>query len=158
MFGSSANITKGHTLLCLYFLEVYMIELTNEDVQTVTIGQRILFDTVVTHTGCAEYHRVNSGGVVLTKPGKYYVSFGANVAVPTGVTPTEIELELNQDGDYLMGTTMRATPANAEEYSNVSTERIVDVFVGTTATISIANVGASNISVDNPNIIVRRIA
>lgn len=135
-----------------------MIELTNPEIQTVLVGQRVIFDRAVTHTGCAEYHRGTSGNVTLTKPGKYLVSFSANIAVPTGVTPTEVALDLIQDGDILSGTVMRATPAVALEYFNVSTDRIVDVFCGTTSVIGVANAGTTNVNVDNPNIIVRRIA
>ena len=142
----------------LFYGGIKMIELTNAEIQTVTVGQRVLFDTQITHTGCAEYHRTNSSGVVLTKPGKYLVSFSANISVPTGVTPTEVTLDLIQDGDILAGTVMRATPAAVDEYFNVSTDRIVDVFCGTTSTISVSNAGTSNISVDNPNIVIRRIA
>lgn len=135
-----------------------MIELTNSEIQTVLVGQRVVFDRTITHTGCAEYHRVTSGNVTLTKPGKYLVSFSANIAIPTGVTPTEVALDLVQDGDILGGTVMRATPAAVDEYFNVSRDRIVDVFCGTTSVIGVANAGTTNVSVDNPNLIVRRIA
>lgn len=135
-----------------------MIELTNSEIQTVALGQRVLYDQVVTHTGCAEYHRAGSSGVTLTKPGKYLVSFSANIAIPTGVTPTEVALDIVQDGDILAGTVMRATPAAVDEYFNVSKDVIVDVFCGTTSTVSIANAGTSAVSVDNPNLVIRRIA
>lgn len=135
-----------------------MIELINSEIQTVTVGQRVLFNRTVTHTGCAERHRTESGTITLIKPGKYKIYFSANVAVPTGSTPTEVTLDLIQDGDILPGTIMRATPAAIDEYFNVSTERIVDVYCGSTTTISVANAGTTPVLVDNPNIIAVRVA
>lgn len=135
-----------------------MIELINSEIQTVAVGQRVLFDRTVTHTGCAERHRAESGTITLVKPGKYKVFFSANITVPTGSTPTEVALDLIQDGDILSGTVMRATPAAVGEYFNVSTERIVDVYCGQSTTISVANAGIIPVTVDNPNIIIVRVA
>jgi len=135
-----------------------MIELINSEIQTVAVGQRVIFDKSITHTGCAERHRTESGTITLVKPGKYKVFFAANITVPTGTTPTEVALNLIQDGDVLPGTLMRATPAAIEEYFNVSTERIVDVYCGSTTTISVANAGLTPALIDNPNIIIVRVA
>lgn len=135
-----------------------MIELTNSIEQTVNIDDRVLFDRVIVHSGCAERHRDGSGAVTLTKPGKYKVTFSGNIAVPTGGTLDEVSLALTVDGDVLSGTVMRATPAAVTEFFNVATDRIVDVYCGTSVTIAVENYGEVAVLVDNPNLLVVRVA
>ena len=135
-----------------------MIELTNSIAQIVEADDRVLFDRVIVHSGCAERHREGSGAITLTKPGKYKVSFSGNIAVPTGGTIDEVALALMVDGDVLTGTIMRVTPAAVEEYFNVSTVRIVDVYCGSSVTIAVENYGIDAALVDNPNLLVVRVA
>ena len=95
-----------------------MIELINTAPQTVPIGQSVVYNSTAVKGGCAERHREGSAQIVLTKPGRYLVSFSGNIAVPTGETVGEISLALTYDGEVLGGSTMRVTPAAVEEYFN----------------------------------------
>jgi hypothetical protein len=128
-----------------------MIELINTAVQTVAIGQSVLYNTVAVHSGCAERHRPGSAQIVLTKPGRYLVAFSGNIAVPTGGTVGEISLGIAQDGEILGGSLMRVTPAAVEEYFNVATQHYVDVFCSCCVPVSVQNTSGQPILVDNPN-------
>ena len=105
-----------------------MIELINTAVQTVEIGQSVVYNSTAVRGGCAERHREGSAQIILTKPGRYLVAFSGNIAVPTGETVGEVSLGLTYDGEVLGGSLMRATPAAVEEYFNVSTQHYVDVY------------------------------
>lgn len=135
-----------------------MIELTDLGVQTVLASDNVLFEKKLVHSGCAERHREGSGIITLTKPGRYRVTFSGNIAVPTGGTVGEVLLALSLDGETLVGTIMRAVPADELQYFNVSVDRLVDVFCGSSATVAVENPGTVPVSVDNPLITVVRVA
>lgn len=128
-----------------------MIELINTAVQTVLVGQSVVYNAVAVHSGCAERHRQGSAQITLTKPGRYLVTFSGNIAIPTGGTVGEISLGISQDGEVLGGSLMRVTPAAVEEYFNVSTQHYVDVFCGCCVNVSVENTSDQPILVDNPN-------
>lgn len=140
-----------------------MIELTGA-LQTVASGQVVLFNSRDTKSGCAERWREGSGQVALTQPGRYLVTFSGNIAVPTGGTPGEVSLGLALQGEAMYGSVMRATPAAAGEYFNVSTQHYVDVprvCCGGGAccqTVTVQNTGSVAVSVDNANITAVRVA
>ena len=70
-----------------------MIELINTAVQTVDIGQSVVYNTAAVRSTCGrERHRPGSAFVTLLPPGRYLVTFSANIAVPTGETVGEISL------------------------------------------------------------------
>ncbi len=139
-----------------------MIELTGS-LQTVVPGQDVLFNNAAVKSGCAERWRGGSGQVVLTQPGRYLVTFSGNVAVPTGGTAGEVSLGIALQGEAIYGSVMRATPAAAGEYFNVSTQHYVDVprvccgGGGCCQTVTIQNTGAAAVSVDNANITAVRV-
>ena len=134
-----------------------MIELINTTLQTVPVGQSVVYNATAVKGGCAERHREGSAQIVLTKPGRYLVSFAGNIAVPDGETVGEVSLALTYDGEALGGSTMRATPAAVEEYFNVSTQHYVDVFCSCCVTVTVQNNGTIPVLVDNPNITAVRV-
>ena len=139
-----------------------MIELINTDIVTVPVGQEVPFDETVVKSGCAEYHRNGASVIRLINPGRYLVTFSANIAVPTGETVGEVSLGILADGGILTGSIMRATPAAVEEYFNVYTQHYIDVpkccgNVGT-ANVAVENTGDIPVLVDNANITVVRVA
>ena len=103
-----------------------MIELTGA-LQTVEPNQAVLFNSEAVHSGCAERWRNGSGQITLTQPGRYLVTFSGNIAVPTGGTAGEVSLGIALEGEAMYGSIMRATPAAAAEFFNVSTQHYVDV-------------------------------
>ena len=134
-----------------------MIELINTAVQTVPIGQSVVYNAVAVRGGCAERHRQGSAQVTLVKPGRYLVAFSGNIAVPTGETVGEISLALTYDGEVLGGSTMRVTPAVVEEYFNVSTQHYVDAYPGCCINVTVQNTSTIPVLVDNPNITAVRV-
>lgn len=134
-----------------------MIELINTAVQTVPIGQSVVYNAVAARGGCAERHREGSAQITLLKPGRYLVTFSGNIAVPTGETVGEISLAMTYDGEVLGGSTMRVTPAAVEEYFNVSTQHYVDVYCNCCVNVAIQNTSGIPVLVDNPNITAVRV-
>lgn len=138
-----------------------MIELTGA-LQTVAPGQDVLFNNAAVKSGCAERWRSGSGQLVLSQPGRYLVTFSGNIAVPAGAAAGEVSIGIALQGESMYGSVMRATPAAAEEYFNVSTQHYVDVprscCGACCQTVTIQNVGSAAVSVDNANIVAVRVA
>lgn len=134
-----------------------MIELINTAVQTVAVGQAVVYNAVPVHSGYAERHRQGSAQVLLTRQGRYLITFSGNIAVPADGTVGEISLGIAQDGEILGGSTMRVTPAAVEEYFNVSTQHYVDVCCECCTNVAVESTSDQAILVDNPNIVVVRV-
>ena len=139
------------------------MELTAVALQTVAENQNVLFTDVVI-SGCPSIvHRAGSGLVTLRGltnqcRARFKVSFGANIAVPTGGTVGAISLAISIDGEPLGSTVVIETPAAVEEFSNVFTAVYINVPAGCCSTISVRNVSDQDISVQNANLIVERVA
>jgi hypothetical protein len=135
-----------------------MIELVNTAVQTVPIGQSVVYNAAPVRSSCGkERHREGSAFVTLLPPGRFLVTFSANIAVPTGETVGEVSLGITQDGEVLGGSIMRATPAAVEEYFNVSSQHYVDTYCQCCVNVGVQNTGTIPVLVDNPNITVVRV-
>ena len=131
--------------------------------QTVAENQNVLFTDSVTCGNCSITHRDGSGLVTLRGTtnqcrARYKVSFGGNIAVPTGGTVEAISLGLAIDGEALGSSTMIVTPAAVEEYFNVFGAMFVDVPKGCCLTASIQNISTQPILVQNANFIIERVA
>ena len=131
--------------------------------QTVAENQNVLFSDSVTCGNCSITHRDGSGIVTLRGTtnqcrARYKVSFGGNIAIPTGGTVEAISLALAIDGEGLGSNTMIVTPAAVEEYFNVFGAMFIDVPKGCCLTVSIQNTSAQSILVQNANLIIERVA
>lgn len=131
--------------------------------QTVAENQNVLFTDSITCGNCSITHRDGSGLVTLRGTtnqcrARYKVSFGGNIAVPTGGTVEAISLGLAIDGEALGSSTMIVTPAAVEEYFNVFGAMFVDVPKGCCLTASIQNISTQPILVQNANFIIERVA
>lgn len=131
--------------------------------QTVAENQNVLFTDSITCGNCSITHRDGSGLVTLRGTtnqcrARYKVSFGGNIAIPTGGTVEAISLGLAIDGEALGSSTMIVTPAAVEEYFNVFGAMFVDVPKGCCLTASIQNVSTQPILVQNANLIIERVA
>lgn len=139
------------------------MEIINVTAQTVAPNQNVLFSDSVTCGSCSTSWRVGSGLVVLRGltqqcRARYRVTFGANVAIPTGVDVGPVSLAIALDGEPLPSTAMIVTPAAVDEYNNVFSSVFIDVPKGCCLTASVENTTATNISVENANLIVERVA
>lgn len=156
-----------------------MAEWTGVAVQTVNPGESIVFtENPVPCTKGLIRHRDDSGAFLLSGNSangcnsnnsgccrcpycsnnnvQYRVSFGANIAIPTGETVGEISVGYSLEGSTLNGTVMRVTPEAVEQYFNVSRDTNVSVFKNCCQSFSIRNTGTVPILVQNANVAITR--
>ena len=139
------------------------MEIIANELQTVLENQNVQFtDTVVPGKACT-MHRNGSGLVTLKGltnqcRARFKVSFGANIAIPTGGTVEAISLAIAIDGEPIATTTMIVTPAAVEEFFNVFGAIYLDIPRGCCSQISVRNISAQSIDVQNANLIIERVA
>lgn len=131
--------------------------------QEVAINQNVLFTNEAVRGKRGVFHREGSGIVTLKACNAqcralYKVTFGGNIAIPTGGTVGEISLAIAVEGEALASATMIETPAAVEEFSNVFSAVVVSVPIGCCVTVSVRNTSDQAITVQNANLIVERIA
>lgn len=139
------------------------MEIIANALQTVQANQNVYFTDVVTGGNCSILHRNDSGLVTLKGltnqcRARYRVSFGANIAIPTGGTVEAIQIAIAIDGEAVPATTMIVTPAAVEEFFNVYSSVFVDVPRNCCVTASVTNTSTQAIDVQNANLIVERVA
>lgn len=140
-----------------------MAEFTSTTIQTVAAGQNLpLTETAIKGSNCIN-HRAGAGNVTmrgLTNQCKalFKVSFGGNIAIPTGGTVGAISVALAVGGEALNSATAIVTPAAVDQYSNVFTAVFVEVPRGCCVTVALKNTSTQAISIANSNLIVERVA
>jgi hypothetical protein len=139
------------------------MELTANAIQTVNAASNVLFTDTVVSGNCSILHREGSGLVTLRGitdqcRARFRVSFGGNIAIPTGGTVEPISLAIAINGEPVATTTMISTPAAVEEYNNVFSAIFLDVPKGCCSQISVKNLAEQAIEVQNANLIVERVA
>ena len=140
-----------------------MAEITNVALQTVASGQNVVFtDTPVRGNGCS-MHREGSGlvtlrGITNQCRALYKVTFGGNIAIPTGGTVGPISVAIAVDGEPLASATAIVTPAAVGEFSNVFMAVLVSAPRGCCVNVAVENTSTASISVQNANLIVERVA
>ena len=140
------------------------MEITNNAVQTVAVNQNVLLTDTVVSGNCSIVHRSGSGLVTLRGltnnqcRARFRVTFGANIAVPTGGTAEAISLAIAINGEGVATTTMITTPAAVLEYNNVFSSIFLDVPRGCCSQISVKNISTQSINVQNANLIIERVA
>ena len=138
-----------------------MAEYTNIGPVTVAAGQNVpLTETSVSGGSCI-VHREGAGIVTLRGQtnqcrARYKVSFGGNIAIPTGgaVSPISIALSVSEP---LASATAIVTPAAVEDYFNVFTAVFIEVPRGCCVTVAVENTSTQAINVANSNLIAERV-
>lgn len=133
--------------------------------QIIQPGSGIVFQ--VLEPACSRgFVRHNSGSVVFKLRGwlpsqqgvcpcrrqneaHYFVTFGGNIAIPTGETVGPISLAITEGGIALPEAIMTVTPAAVEEYFNVSRSLVVDIFGGCCEDVAVINNGTIPILLQN---------
>jgi hypothetical protein len=149
----------------LYFYERndFMAEFTSSGIQIVAAGQNVpLISTAACGKPCI-VHREGSGLVTLRGltqqcKSKFRVSFGANIAVPTGGTVGAITAALAINGEPLNSATATVTPAAVENYFNIFVSAFVEVPRGCCLTVGMRNTSAQTVNFANSNLTVERVA
>jgi hypothetical protein len=139
------------------------MELTANAIQTVNANQNVLFTDVPICGNCSITHRAGSGlvtlrGVTNQCRARFKVTFGGNIAIPTGGTVEAISLAISLDGEAVGPTTMIVTPAAVEQFWNVYGAIFVEVPKGCCYSLSVQNISTQPIEVQNANLIVERVA
>lgn len=140
-----------------------LAEFTNSNVVGVAAGQNVpLISTAACGKPCI-VHREGSGLVTLRGltqqcKAKFRVSFGANIAIPTGGTVGTITAALAINGEPLSSATAAVTPAAVENYFNIFVSTFVEVPRGCCLTVAAKNTSSQAISFANSNMIVERVS
>ena len=137
------------------------MEIIANAVQTVPANQNVYFTDTVICGNPSITHRDDSGlvtlrGITNQCRARFMVTFGGNIAVPTGGTVGPISLAIAIDGEAVPATTMIVTPAAVEQFFNVKSSVFIDVPRGCCVTISVQNISDEAISVQNANLIITR--
>lgn len=139
------------------------MEIIANAIQLVNPNQSVYFTDTVVCGNPAITHRDGSGlvslrGLTNQCRARYKVTFGANIAIPTGGTVGPISMAIAIDGEPIQSTTMIITPAAVEEYGNIFSAIFIDVPRGCCVSISVQNISTEAINVQNANLIAERVA
>ena len=141
-----------------------MAELIAVAQQTVEPNQNILFTDTAVRGNNSILHRAGSGLVTLRgipccqARARFRVAFGGNIAVPAEGTLEPISVAIAINGEAVASTKMIVSPAELEEFSNVSRDTHIDVPAGCCVQVSVENTSTQDILVENANLIVERVA
>lgn len=140
-----------------------MAEFTNATTALVAAGQNVPLTETAVAGNCSIVHREGAGIVTLRGltnqcRARYRVSFGANIAIPTGGTVEAISLAIAVNGEPLVSATAIVTPAAVGGYGNIFVSANVDVPRGCCLTVAAENTSGQAINVANANMIVERVA
>ena len=140
------------------------MEITANAVQTVTENDNIVFtNTSVAGSSCIVY-RQGSGLVTLRGltngqcRARFRVTFGGNVAIPTGGTVGPITVAIGINGEPVQTSEMIVTPAAVNEYFKVYRSMFLDVPRGCCSQVSVENLTGGSILVQNANLTIERVA
>lgn len=140
-----------------------MAEYTANAIQTISVNQNIPFtETAVSCNKGYIIHR-NGAGIVTLRgitnqcKARYKVSFGGNIAIPTGEALGAISIAIAINGEPIAATNAIATLGAVEAYFNVFTAIYIDVPKGCCYTVAVENTSESPINVQNANLIVERV-
>ena len=140
------------------------MEITANAVQTVTENGNVVFtNTSVAGSSCIVY-RQGSGLVTLRGltngqcRARFRVTFGGNVAIPTGGTVGPITVAIGINGEPVQTSERIVTPAAVNEYFNVYRSMFLDVPRGCCSQVSVENLTGGSILVQNANLTIERVA
>ena len=140
-----------------------MSEYTNSNIVSIAAGQNVpLTETAVNSKPCI-VHRAGAGLVTLRGltnqcRALYKISYGGNIAIPTGGTVEAITAALAINGEALNSATATVTPAAVENYFNVYVSAQVSVPKGCCVTVAMKNTSTQAVNFANSNLTVERIA
>lgn len=152
-----------------------MAEYLANAVQTVALGNPILFSASIPCNRGYVYHEDETGnfilrGVVNNSCGcfaRYQVTYNGNIAIPEGGAVTPIAVAITVNGDARLTSRAIFTPAAVDTYGNVTSTAIITVPKGCCFNVSVRYVAADEdpattptpvIEVQNSNFVVTRIA
>ena len=145
-------------------------------IQTVALNAPILFDTSIPCSRGYVYHESNTGNFILkgantngccNQFAQYQVTFNGNIAIPDGGEIAPIAVAIAVDGEPRLTSRAIFTPADVEEFGNVTSTAIIKVPRCCCFSLSVDSVPATVdptvtqapiIEVQNANLTITRIA
>lgn len=140
------------------------MEITANAVQTVVEHENVVFTSTSVPGSACIIHREGSGLVTLRGltsgqcRARFRVTFGGNIAVPTGGTAGAISVAIAINGEPVQTSSMIVTPAAVNEYFNVYRSILLDVPRGCCSQVSVENTSGADILVQNANLTIERVA
>lgn len=139
------------------------MEITANAVQTVIPGSNVLFTETAVGGSTSIFHREGSGlvtlrGITNQSRARFRITFGGNIATPTGVDPTDLTMSMAINGEEIATTRMMAPAFAAGRYFNIFSSIFLDVPASCCTQISVKNMSTTNVNVQNANLIVERVA
>lgn len=101
-------------------------------------------------------HEDGSGQFLISRPGIYMVSVGAQVT--SAAAGTVATLALTTNGEALAGTTMAETITAADDVAQLATSALIRVPCGASITVGLANTGDAEITVNSASLTLIRVA
>lgn len=140
-----------------------MAEYVNNSIATVASNQSVPLDATAVSGKACIVHREGSGQITLrglTNQNRalFRVSFGGNIAIPTGGTVEAITAALAINGEPLTSATATVTPAAVGNYFNIYVSAQVCVPKGCCLTVAMENTSTQAVNFANSNLTVERIA
>ena len=140
------------------------MELMTSGIQTVESNSAVTFQSAVSAGSSSILWRAGSGLVTLRGWGlsqpraRFRVTYHADVAVPTGATVAPISLAILINGEAVASSKTMSTPSAVDSYNNVAATTFIDVASGCCTQISLGNIGADAINLQDCGLIVERVA
>lgn len=146
-----------------------MAEYLANAVQTVPVNSPIVFTASIPCTKGYVYHEDETGifilrGITPNCFARYQVTYNGNIAIPAAGTIGAIAVALTVNGEPRVTSRAIVTPADTEEYFNVTSTAIITVPRGCCFSVSVRAVPASEtatttaIDAQNSNLVIDRIA
>lgn len=145
------------------------------DIQEVSLNSPILFRSSIPCNKGYVYHEDETGNFILRGIvnnscncfAHYQVTFNGNIAIPADGEVVPIAVALSVNGEPRLTSRAIFTPAEADEYGNVTSTAIIKVPKGCCFSLGVENVPATTdptitpapiIEVQNANLTIARIA
>lgn len=101
-------------------------------------------------------HSDGSGQFLVTRPGVYLATVGAQVTSDTAGDAATLSLTLN--GEAIPGTAMAETITAAGDVAQLATSALIRVPCGASVTVGLANTGTADITVNAASLVLIRIS
>lgn len=150
-----------------------MAEYLANAIQSVNLNSPVIFTASIPCTRGYIYHEDETGvftlrGITNNCFARYQVTFNGNIAIPEGGTVGPIAIAIAVSGEPRLTSRAIYTPADLDEYGNVTSTAIITVPRGCCFNMSVEYVSGITddpattptpvISVQNANLVINRIA
>ena len=150
-----------------------MAEYLANPIQNVALNSPVLFNASIPCQKGYVYHEDETGifvlrGITNNCFARYSVTFNGNIAIPEGGEVTPIAVAISVDGEPRLTSRAIFTPADVDEYGNVTSTALVTVPKGCCFAVSVRSVDATTddaattptplIEVQNANLVINRVA